>query len=59
MCMLKFADLAEKDMEKLALLESIAMGKPLKDLLAFDIPHMVGCYRCKMGLQLLLVIQDS
>jgi aldehyde dehydrogenase (NAD+) len=47
-CMLKFADLAEQNMEKLALLESAAMGKPVRDLLGFDIPHMIGCYRCKI-----------
>jgi aldehyde dehydrogenase (NAD+) len=46
-CMLKFADLAEQNMERLALLESAAMGKPVRDLYGFDIPHMVGCYRCK------------
>jgi aldehyde dehydrogenase (NAD+) len=47
-CMLKFADLAEQNMEKLALLESVAMGKPVRDLFGFDIPHMIGCYRCKL-----------
>lgn len=47
-CMLKFADLAERNMEKLALLESAAMGKPIRDLFDFDIPHMIGCYRCML-----------
>lgn len=47
-CMLKFADLAELNMERLALLESAAMGKPVRDLFGFDIPHMIGCYRCNL-----------
>lgn len=46
-CMLKFADLVEQNMEQLAYLETIAMGKPINALLQVDIPHMVGCYRCK------------
>lgn len=46
--MLKFADLAGQNMEKLALLESAAMGKPVGDLFGFDIPHMIGCYQCKL-----------
>lgn len=47
-CMLKFAELAEQNIEKLAILESAAMGKPVRDLLGFDIPHMIGCYRCEL-----------
>lgn len=45
-CLLKFADLVEKNMETLAQLETIAMGKPISVLLGFDLPHMIGCYRC-------------
>ena len=45
-CMLKFADLVEKNMESLAVLETVAMGKHHDSLLAVDIPNMIGCYRC-------------
>lgn len=45
-CMLKFAELVEQNMEELAHLETIAMGKPISVLLQVDIPHMIGCYRC-------------
>lgn len=45
-CMLKFADLVEQNKEELAYLETISMGKPISVLLEFDIPHMIGCYRC-------------
>lgn len=46
-CMLKFADLVEQNNVELARLESMSMGKPLRDLLNIDIPHMIGCYRCE------------
>lgn len=46
-CMLKFADLVEQHSQELALLETIAMGKPVSLILGFDLPHMIGCYRCK------------
>jgi acyl-CoA reductase-like NAD-dependent aldehyde dehydrogenase len=45
--MLKFADLVEQHSEELALLETIAIGKPVSLILGFDLPHMIGCYRCK------------
>lgn len=45
--MLKFADLVEQHVEELALLETAAMGKPVSLILGFDLPHMIGCYRCK------------
>jgi aldehyde dehydrogenase (NAD+) len=45
-CMLKFADLIEDNVEELAQLETIAMGKPISVVLNVDIPHMIGCYRC-------------
>ena len=48
-CLLKFADLVEQNMEELAYLETIAMGKPISMLLGFDIPHMIGCYRCAIS----------
>ena len=47
--MLKFAELVEQNMEELAYLETIAMGKPLSVLLGVDIPYMIGCYRCKIS----------
>jgi aldehyde dehydrogenase (NAD+) len=45
-CMLKFADLVEKNMESLAYLETLAVGKPMSAILTVDIPNMIGCYRC-------------
>lgn len=47
-CLLKFADLVEKNMDELARLESMSMGKPLSVLLAVDLPHMIGCYKCML-----------
>ena len=44
--MLKFANLVEQNMEELARLETMAIGKPLSVLLQVDIPHMIGCYKC-------------
>jgi aldehyde dehydrogenase (NAD+) len=46
-CMNRFADLAEKNAERLAYLETIAMGRPIATLLGMDIPHLAQCYRCK------------
>jgi aldehyde dehydrogenase (NAD+) len=45
-CMLKLADIVEKNAEDLAYLESISMGRPIATLLGMDIPHMANCYRC-------------
>ena len=39
------ADLMERDYEKLALLESIDMGKPIRDAKAFDIGAAIGSIR--------------
>jgi aldehyde dehydrogenase (NAD+) len=47
--MLRFADLVEKNMDELAHLESVAMGKPISVLLGFDLPHMIGAYRRELG----------
>lgn len=47
--MLKFAELVEQNMEELAHLETISMGKPLSILLGVDIPHMIGCYKCNLA----------
>jgi gamma-glutamyl-gamma-aminobutyraldehyde dehydrogenase len=41
----KFADLMERDAEQLALLESLDVGKPIKDALAVDIPGSIKTLR--------------
>ena len=40
-----FADLIERNAEELALLETIDMGKPIRDSLAVDLPLSVQCIR--------------
>lgn len=45
-CMLKFADLVERDAERLATLESLPTGKPVSPTIQFDIAHMAEVYRC-------------
>lgn len=44
--MLKFADLVERDAERLATLESLPTGKPVSPTIQFDIAHMAEVYRC-------------
>ncbi|WP_020558506.1 aldehyde dehydrogenase [Thiofilum flexile] len=41
----KFADLIEQHTEELALLETLDMGKPIRDSLSIDIPASVRCLR--------------
>jgi gamma-glutamyl-gamma-aminobutyraldehyde dehydrogenase len=41
----KFADLMERDAEELALLESLDVGKPIKDSLAVDVPGSIKTLR--------------
>ncbi len=41
----RFADLIEHNGDELALLESLDMGKPIRDSLGVDIPASVGCIR--------------
>ena len=41
----KFADLMERDAEQLALLESLDVGKPIKDSLSVDIPGAIKTLR--------------
>ncbi|KAL4936400.1 hypothetical protein BDV06DRAFT_233444 [Aspergillus oleicola] len=48
-CMLKFADLVERDAEKLAMLESLPTGKPVTPTKMFDIAHMVEVWRYYAG----------
>ncbi|KAL4953877.1 aldehyde dehydrogenase domain-containing protein [Aspergillus filifer] len=48
-CMLKFADLVERDAERLAVLESLPTGKPVTPTKMFDIAHMVEVWRYYAG----------
>ncbi|KAL4963132.1 aldehyde dehydrogenase domain-containing protein [Aspergillus stella-maris] len=48
-CMLKFADLVERDAERLAILESLPTGKPVTPTKMFDIAHMVEVWRYYAG----------
>ncbi|KAL4908431.1 hypothetical protein BDW74DRAFT_175113 [Aspergillus multicolor] len=48
-CMLKFADLVERDAERLAILESLPTGKPVSPTMQFDIAHMVEVWRYYAG----------
>ncbi len=43
--MLKFADLIEKHTTELALLETLDMGKPIRDSSKIDVPGSVNCIR--------------
>ncbi|KIW23065.1 uncharacterized protein PV07_11297 [Cladophialophora immunda] len=48
-CMLKFADLVEQNVDKLARLESLPTGRPFSMIKHFDLPHMVSVYRYYAG----------
>jgi len=43
--MFKLADLMERDLEELALLESLDSGKPIRDTTAFDVPSAIRTLR--------------
>ncbi|MBD1601299.1 aldehyde dehydrogenase [Pseudomonas typographi] len=43
--LLRFADLMQAHAEELALLETLDMGKPIRDSLAVDMPLSIGCMR--------------
>lgn len=43
--MLRFADLIEANLEELALLESLDVGKPISDSLSVDVPSCASCFR--------------
>lgn len=45
-CLLRVADLIEKNAEKLAYLESKPTGRPISGIIHFDIKHMVDVFRC-------------
>src|SRR3954451_21986234 len=44
-CINRLADLIEKNMEELAMLESLDNGKPIADSKAADLPLVIDCYR--------------
>lgn len=46
-CLIKFADLVEKNADKLAYAESLPTGRPIGDILHFDLVHMVQVFRCE------------
>ncbi|KAL3472174.1 aldehyde dehydrogenase domain-containing protein [Aspergillus californicus] len=48
-CMLKFADLVERDAQRLAILESLPTGKPVSPTVGFDVAHMAEVYRYYAG----------
>jgi gamma-glutamyl-gamma-aminobutyraldehyde dehydrogenase len=43
--MFRLAELMERDLEKLALLETLDMGKPIRDTLAVDVPTAINSIR--------------
>ncbi len=43
--MFKLADLIERDKERLAVLESMNNGKPIRETLAFDLPQVIETFR--------------
>lgn len=45
-CLSKFADLVEKHAESLAYAEALPTGRPLADIINFDLSHMAEVYRC-------------
>lgn len=46
-CLNKFADLVEKNAERLAYAESLPTGVPVAGLIHFDLVHMAQVYRCE------------
>lgn len=51
-CLNKFADLIEKNAERLAHVETLATGRPVGDILQFDIGHAAQVYRCEIHFQM-------
>lgn len=47
--MFKLADLIERDMERLAVLESMDNGKPVRETMAFDLPQVIETFRYYAG----------
>src|ERR1700722_16060529 len=48
-CLYKLADLVEKNVEELAMLETLDNGKPIRDAKAADLPLVIDCYRYYAG----------
>ncbi|CAK7200181.1 hypothetical protein SEUCBS139899_002872 [Sporothrix eucalyptigena] len=48
-CLNRFADLVERDAERLAYAESVPSGRPIAGILHFDLAHMVQVYRYYAG----------
>ncbi|CAK7240642.1 MAG: hypothetical protein STHCBS139747_002088 [Sporothrix thermara] len=48
-CLNRFADLVERDAERLAYAESLPSGKPISGILHFDLAHMAQVYRYYAG----------
>lgn len=48
-CLNRFADLVEKNVERLAYAESIPTGRPVAGIIHFDLAHMVQVYRCEQN----------
>ncbi|RFU24775.1 hypothetical protein B7463_g11570, partial [Scytalidium lignicola] len=48
-CLLRFADLAEKNAEELARLESLHTGRTMSMISGFDVPHMCEVFRYYAG----------
>lgn len=46
-CLQRFADLVEKNVERLAQAESLPTGTPIAGIIHFDLAHMVQVFRCK------------
>ena len=42
----KFADLVEKNADKLARLESLPVGRPIAGIIYFDLVNMAQVFRC-------------
>jgi aldehyde dehydrogenase (NAD+) len=47
--MLKLADLIEKNKERLAVLESMDNGKPIRETMGFDLPQVIETFRYYAG----------
>lgn len=48
-CLNRFADLVEKNVERLAYAESLPTGRPVAGIIHFDLTHMVQVYRCEQN----------
>lgn len=53
-CLLRFADLVEKNAQELARLESLPTGRTVGMITGFDIPHMCEVFRCMLIVGLMI-----